>query len=446
MKRRRGRPRKASRGRHETGRRKPRGQSPDRGPSRPSPGRTGPPEVFEKLWVPWNGLVVVGKRMELLGRNTQKPKLEADDWRLEGVERTASRDQPGLTQERQDLTPVRRVSSALQARAGLGRDSSQGKGETPEVKHRTGAESESAGTLAGPRKGHKAKERLKFVEAVEFRGEDLRASVFTIKQEGEMLRPNGKKLSLSGESLRLSGEKLSLGEDKLRLSGEKLRLSGENLGLSGEKLSLGEDKLRLSGEKLSLGEDKLRLSGEKLRLSGEKLRLSGEKLRLSREKLVSSRENPPTSGEMVTAGVETQESGGERQLSLGRERRESWEERRGSKGIRRERQGSLAEKVLFKGDRRGSKGGKLGLRGEKQTATEEKRGSSDERGRLRMGSIDEEQVERVVEFTSDGKFVAADDTETEILADRTEEKDEPGGMADAVKAEEVAEVKEEVEA
>lgn len=44
----------------------------------------------EKVWIPWNGLIVIGKRVELLDRNVLKsnPKLESElntgSWRAQG--------------------------------------------------------------------------------------------------------------------------------------------------------------------------------------------------------------------------------------------------------------------------------------------------------------------------------------------------------------------------
>ncbi|KAB1251497.1 hypothetical protein Cadr_000030314 [Camelus dromedarius] len=310
----------------------------------------------EKLWMPWNGLIVIGKRMELLVRNTQKPRMwdpkpESEYWRLEDVGKTVLREKLGRSQERMDVKRVHTVASALQASAGLGKDSSKEVGGKQDVRHKTGAESENAGS----RRGSGFKERLKFT-GVETSGEDLRS--------------RGYKLGHNEEELRSSGEKLS--GEKLRSSVEKLRSSREKLRSSGEKLSSSGERLRSSVEKLRLSREKLRSSGENLRSSGERLRQSGEKLVFRGEKRGSRGEKLGTSGEDLR--------------STG------------------DRHRSIAEKL-------GSSREKLGTSGEKLEG-------------LRMGSINEKKIERVVEVTSDERLIEITDAEMEIPSERVEETDE----------------------
>ncbi|XP_032270311.1 protein Ycf2-like [Phoca vitulina] len=277
------------------------------------PGSRGAQMLREKLWVPWNGLIVIGKRMELLGRNTQKPrmcdpKLNSEYWGREDVEKMVLKAKSGQSQERMDVKLLHSVASALWASAGLGENSPKEMGGKQEIRDKIGVESESAGTTAGSRRGSGFKERLKFT-GVGTRGEDLRSRPHTGGQNEEELRSSGEKLSgekLSGEKLRSSGEKLrSSGEqlsgEKLRssgeqLSGEKLRSSGEKLRSSREKLRSSGEKLTSSGEKLSLSEENLRSSGEKGGSRGEKLRSSGEVLRSTGDKLQSSAEKLEGSG------------------------------------------------------------------------------------------------------------------------------------------------------
>ncbi|XP_030891323.1 uncharacterized protein LOC115943228 [Leptonychotes weddellii] len=237
------------------------------------PGSRGAQMLREKLWVPWNGLIVIGKRMELLGRNTQKPrmcdpKLDSEYWGREDVEKMVLKAKSGQSQERMDVKLLHSVASALWASAGLGKNSPKEMGGKQEIRGKIGAESESAGTTAGSRRGSGLKERLKFT-GVGTRGEDLRSRPHARGQNEEELRSSGEKLS--GEKLRSSGE-------KLRSSREKLRSSGEKLTSSGEKLSLSEENLRSSGEKGASRGEKLRSSGEDLRSTGDKLQSSAEKL------------------------------------------------------------------------------------------------------------------------------------------------------------------------
>ena len=135
-----GKPQRAARGRDRARGQGARGPARTRGRSQLEPGSRGAQTMREKLWMPWNGLIVIGKRMELLGRNTQKPrmwypKLESEDWRLEDVEKAVLRGKSGRSQERMDVKRVRSVASALQASAGLRKDNSRcGESKKSEMK------------------------------------------------------------------------------------------------------------------------------------------------------------------------------------------------------------------------------------------------------------------------------------------------------------------------
>ncbi|XP_053058891.1 uncharacterized protein LOC106971216 isoform X1 [Acinonyx jubatus] len=247
------------------GRGKARGQAWGHGRSHLEPGSRGAQIQREKLWVPWNGLVVIGKRMELLGRNTQKPrmwgpKLDAENWRLDGVEKRVLKEKSGQSQERMDVKLLPNVAGASQASAGLGKNSPREMWGKQELRGKIGAESESAGTTAGSRMGSGFKDRLK-VTGVRTSGEDLRSRGYTLGQNEEELRSGGEKLRSSRERLRLSGRKLSL-------TGEKLGSSGENQGSRGEKLGTSGEDLRSIGDKLQSSAEKLGTSGEKLEDSG----------------------------------------------------------------------------------------------------------------------------------------------------------------------------------
>ncbi|XP_029771142.1 uncharacterized protein LOC115272210 [Suricata suricatta] len=287
------------------GRLKAEGRAPGHRRSYPEPGSRGAQMQRGELWEPWNGLIVIGKRMEFLSRNTQKPRMsdpkaDPEYWRLEGVEKRILKEKSGQSQERMDVQPVHSVAGALQASTGLGQNSPREMWEKQEIRGKIGAESESAGMTAGSRRPSGFKDRLKFT-GEQTSGKDLRSRGYTLGQNEE-LRVSGGKLRSSGEKLRSSGEKLRSSREKL--SGEKLRSSGEKLRSSREKLS-GE-KLRSSGEKLRSSGEKLRSSGEKLRSSGEnqlsmgeKLRTIGEDLRSTGDKLQSSSVKLGTSGEKL---------------------------------------------------------------------------------------------------------------------------------------------------
>ncbi|KAF5928154.1 hypothetical protein HPG69_018391 [Diceros bicornis minor] len=267
MRERRGKRHRAARGRDKARGQGAQGQAGVRGRSQLEPGSRGVQRLREKLWMPWNGLIVIGKRMELLGRNTQKPrmwdpKLGSESWRLEDVEKTVSKGKSGRSQERMDVNLLHSVASALQASAGLGKGSPKEIWGKQEVRRKIGAESETAGTTAGSRKGSGFKESLRFTR-VGTGGEDLRSRGYKLRQNEEERRSSGEKLRSSGEKLRSSGEKLRSSGEKLGTSGEDLRSTGDKLQSSAEKLGSSREKLGTSGENLegsrtgSINEEKI---------------------------------------------------------------------------------------------------------------------------------------------------------------------------------------------
>ncbi|XP_045870962.1 seminal vesicle secretory protein 2-like isoform X1 [Meles meles] len=304
----RGKPHRVVRRRRKARRRSARGRARVQGWSHLEPGSRGAQMLRENVWVPWKGLIVIGKRMELLGRHAQKlpvgdPKLDPQHWRPEDVGKVVLKAKSGQSLERMDMKLPHSVASSLQAPEGLGENSPKEMGGGQEIRDKMGAESESAGTTAGSRRGSGFKERLKF-SGMGIRGEDLRSGPHTPEQNEEAPGSSGEQLRSSGEQL--SGEKPRSSVEQLRSSGELLRSSGEQLRSSGELLRSSGELLRSSGEQLrSSGEP---LSGEKSRSSGEqlsgekltsseKLSLSGEKLRSSGEKEGSREEKPESSGE-----------------------------------------------------------------------------------------------------------------------------------------------------
>ncbi|XP_077818519.1 uncharacterized protein LOC106993192 isoform X1 [Macaca mulatta] len=430
-------------------------------------GCKGVPLLREKTWEPWNELMVIGKRVELLSRNTQKPKLESEYWRLEDVEKTVLKGKSGPSQERTDVKLLHHGASASHASVDLGKDSPREIWGKQKVKHEIRAKSKSAGMTAGPMKGSGFEERLRSAgEKVGTTGEDLRSSGYKLGQNEELrssvdkmrssveklrssseklvsggetqgssgvkLRTSGRKLRSSGENLRSSGEnlrssreklrwsgeKLGTSDEKLKLSGEMLRSNGEKRGTSGEKLRSSREKLRLSGEKLGTSDEKLRLSGKKLRssreklgTSEEKLRSSREKLRLSGEKLRSSREKLGTSEEKLRSSREKLRLSGEKLGTSDEKLRLSGEKLRSSE----EKLGTSEEKLRSSREKLRLSGEKLGSSAEKLRSSEEKLGTSGEKLEVsRMGSINEENIEKVVEVTGDERVMAFTDDEMEI--------------------------------
>nr|XP_008251183.1 golgin subfamily A member 6-like protein 2 [Oryctolagus cuniculus]XP_008251185.1 golgin subfamily A member 6-like protein 2 [Oryctolagus cuniculus]XP_051683933.1 golgin subfamily A member 6-like protein 2 [Oryctolagus cuniculus]XP_051683934.1 golgin subfamily A member 6-like protein 2 [Oryctolagus cuniculus] len=252
----------------------------------------------DRVWVPWNGLIVIGKRLELLGRSTRKPRvwhprLPDEDWRAEGGEK-ASR-----SPERMDA----RLTRPADVEKGSPRRLwGQQAGAPP-----TGAPSRGARATAGPRSGSGFEERVRpTADQVRTSGEDLRPGGYKLGQDATELRASGERLRASaGESRGSRGEKLRSRGESLVSIGEKRGSSGGRLVSRGEKRGSSGEKLRPSGERPRSSGEKLGISGEDLRATGdEKLGSNGKKL-ASREKLEGARaggaqEEPGGRGPAVT--------------------------------------------------------------------------------------------------------------------------------------------------
>lgn len=123
--------------------------------------------------MPWNGLIIFGKRMEPLSRKTQKPrvwdlKLESEYWGLEDAEKTVLKEKSGASQERKNVKPRRSAAGALLASAGLRKGGP--KGNVGKAR----SQRESAGTTTGSRRESGLKEALRFT-GVGTSGEDMRS-------------------------------------------------------------------------------------------------------------------------------------------------------------------------------------------------------------------------------------------------------------------------------
>nr|XP_058161139.1 cylicin-2 [Dasypus novemcinctus]XP_058161140.1 cylicin-2 [Dasypus novemcinctus]XP_058161141.1 cylicin-2 [Dasypus novemcinctus]XP_058161142.1 cylicin-2 [Dasypus novemcinctus]XP_058161143.1 cylicin-2 [Dasypus novemcinctus]XP_058161144.1 cylicin-2 [Dasypus novemcinctus]XP_058161145.1 cylicin-2 [Dasypus novemcinctus]XP_058161146.1 cylicin-2 [Dasypus novemcinctus]XP_058161147.1 cylicin-2 [Dasypus novemcinctus]XP_058161148.1 cylicin-2 [Dasypus novemcinctus]XP_058161149.1 cylicin-2 [Dasypus n len=352
-----------------------------------------------KMWIPWNGLVVIGKKMELLGRITPKPrsydeKPGSEFWRPDAAQKADLLGKWGPTQERMDVKLLHNLASAWPASAGLEEGSPGEIWGKQEVKREIGAESEGSGTAPASRRGSGFEESLRSTEE-------------KVGTRGEGVRSRGEKLGARGEKERSIGEKIS-SEEKLGTS-EDLRFREYN----------GEEQ---------------RSSAENLRSSGERLGSKGERRGSREERRWSKGERRWSKEERRGSKGERQGSKGERRWSKG-ERRWSKGERRGSKGERRgsvgekhrsskEKVGLSGEKLKLSGEELGSSGDLRSI-GDKLGSSGEKLGSrGEELGGSRTGNISEEEIREVLEVTDDEKVVEMTDEEVDIPFERVEGSDE----------------------
>lgn len=162
----------------------------------PDLGSRGSP-VQEKMWIPWNGLVVIGKRMDLLDRDKQKhrkPKPETEE------EETLRRTKSGLTQER-NVRLLHQVAVVLQSTVNLVKASPKEVWGKQEVGRKTSVSVGSAGSPTGSRRLSGLKDTPRFPR---------------VRATPEDMRPRGHKAGPNEEELIISGGKLRLNEDKGR--------------------------------------------------------------------------------------------------------------------------------------------------------------------------------------------------------------------------------------
>ncbi|XP_073905259.1 uncharacterized protein isoform X1 [Castor canadensis] len=364
----------------------------------------------EKVWVPWDGLIVIGKKMELLNRNTQKPRIQGDSkfeyWRLKDVGKPALEEKLGPSQERGHVKLQHSVASASPAPADMGKDSPREVWGQQEITLKTGAESESAGMTA----------------------ESRVASVFE-----DRLESSGDNVGTSEGDLRSSGHQLG--------QNEELMSSGEKRESSGEELRSSEQSHGSSGQRRGSSGEKLRSSGQKHGSSGQRRGSSGQRRGSSREKPRSSEQRRESTGEKLRSSGQRRGSSDQRHGSRGEKLRSSGQ-RHGSGS---QRHGSSGEKLRLSEEKLSASGEKLSLSSEKLRPSEEKLrtdgkdlgsirdewGSSDEKLESsgenleedsRMGNIMEGEVERVMKVTGDEKVLEVD--EMEISFESTEGRGE----------------------
>eukprot|EP00072_Mus_musculus_P072048 XP_017173811.1 PREDICTED: EF-hand calcium-binding domain-containing protein 5 isoform X2 [Mus musculus] len=403
----------------------------------------------EKVWVPWNGLIVIGKRVELLDRNVQKsnPKLESEDWKLEGTGKKFSREKSGLQQEAVVAKLLSSVRRAVQARASLEYDS-------PEI-WRELEDRLKAGVTTSAEMTAERGENLKSRDRLRTTGGDLRS-------RGDQLRPN-EELESSGENLKKRvpiGDKVVGRGEKRRSSAEKMD-SRERRGSVVEKMDSRErrgsvvekmDSRERRGSVVEKMDSRERRGSIREKTDSEEKRGSiREKATESRQRRGSIREKVSDSGERRGSIREKMSDSGERRGSI-REKMSDSGERRGS--IRekisdtRERRGSIREKVSDSGERRGSIREKAKLSREKFRSSGEKLRTGDKNSRStedllesnieelesaevqlkehsRTGSASEETIERVVSVT--GGEGEMENLSQEIPSESVEGMDGHGG-------------------
>lgn len=179
--------------------------------------------VGEKMWIPWDGLVVIGKRMELLGRSKQKPRKPKPETKED--EETVWKAKSGLSQER-NVRLLHRVATVLRSSVGLVKESPREVWGKQEASLKTKVDVGSAGTTAGSRRQSGLRETPRF------------PGVGTSRED---MRSRGHKPG-QNEELSISGGKLKLSEERRRSRGEKLGSSGEDL--KGSRIgSINEEKI-----------------------------------------------------------------------------------------------------------------------------------------------------------------------------------------------------------
>ncbi|XP_052048464.1 cylicin-2 [Apodemus sylvaticus] len=327
----------------------------------------------EKVWVPWNGLIVIGKRVELLDRNVQRsnPKLESEYWKLEGTGKKFSKEKSGLQQETVVAKLLNRVGRTVRGPAGL----EDGNPEAwRELEDRLKGISKSAEMTAQREENVKSTPRDK-----------LRTTGGDLRSRGDQLRQN-EELESSGENLMSKREKrVSIGEKAVG-RGEKRRSADEKMDSKERRGSVVEkmDSRERRGS-----------TREKALDSEEKRGSIREKVTESRERRGSIREKVSDSGERRGSIKEKVSDSGERRGSV-RDKMPDTRERRGSirekvsdsgekRGSIREKRGSIREKGSDSGEKRGSIREKVSDSGERRGSTREKATES----RERRGSVRE---------------------------------------------------------
>ncbi|XP_075829250.1 uncharacterized protein LOC142850072 [Microtus pennsylvanicus] len=325
----------------------------------------------EKVWTPWNGLIVIGKRVELLDRNLQKSKvwdakLESENWRLEDVGKKISKERSGLHQEKVDTKLLNSVEKTSQAPAKLEDDIPEEIWGQQEDRPKAGAVSKSAEMTAEPEERLKSKDKMRTSGGdSRSRGDQLRQNE-EVESSGENLVHKREKRVSLGEKVVGRGEKRSVVE-KMD-SREKRGSIREKVSDSGEKRGSIREKVSDSGEKRGSIRKKTSDSGEKRGSIREKVSDSGEKRGSIREKVLDSGEKRGSIREKVS-------DSGEKRGSIRKKTSDSGEKR-----------GSIREKVSDSGEKRGSIRKKASDSGERRGSSKEKAKSSDEKLRLKSSS------------------------------------------------------------
>ncbi|KAL6075826.1 hypothetical protein STEG23_032508 [Scotinomys teguina] len=363
----------------------------------------------EKVWTPWNGLIVIGKRVELLDRNLQKfklwdPKLESEDWKPEVVGKKILKERSSLRQDRVDIKLPNNVRRTSQAPASLEDESSEIWRQQYRLK--AGAVSKSAET--------ESEERLKSKGKLRTTGGDLRS-------RGDQLKQN-EELESSGENLNKREKRVSMGE-KVVGSGEKRRSVVEKVD-SREKRGSIREKVSDSGEKRGSIREKVSDSGEKRGSIREKVSDSGEK-RGSIKKASDSGERRGSIRKKLSDSGEKRGSIKEKVSDSG-ERRRSSEEKR----LNREKLRSSGEKLRTGGKNLRPAEDKVESNIEEVQSDQVKQGRQSLTGSITVeehsptGSRAEETIERVINITGDESVMETMSQEMQIPSESVEGRDE----------------------
>lgn len=147
------------------------------------------------MWIPWGGLMVVGKRMELLGRDKQRPRKPEPKplVDLEMIRKAKS----GLSQER-NVRLLHRVARILRSSVHSLKETPLEEWEPPEASRRAKAEARASGPPSGPRKQSGApwcpssREELRSRGGSRHREEELMVSGGKVKLNEERRRSREK--------------------------------------------------------------------------------------------------------------------------------------------------------------------------------------------------------------------------------------------------------------
>ncbi|KFO28397.1 hypothetical protein H920_10258 [Fukomys damarensis] len=373
--------------------------------------------------MPWNGLIVIGKRIELQGRNTAKPRMgdpkhESEYWRPEGVGKLVLKEKSEVSQEEMDGKGLRSPASPSQVSADLGKEGPGEGEEKQEAKGKTGTEA-SAETIAESRREFMSEERPEMtVETRRGSASEERLGPTVLKEQSEF---GQEEIDEKGPHSVASASQASAdtGRDSPRETEEKQEVRKETGAESGAEVIEESRRASVSEERSEVTAGSSRGS-----VSEERLEVIEESASEKRPEVTPESRRGSASEERLEVTPESRRESGER---LG-----SMEDKVGTSG----------EDMRSRGDQLGqdelrSSGESLEYKKEKQKSTGEKRapirerrveeqGSSGENleDGPRMENVSEEDIEKLQEATSDEKVIEVTNEEMEIPFESMGERDE----------------------